>query len=85
MYDLRAVDTRQRIGQMEANAQAKSHVHAQLTIQKGFERFAGEVFQDQRQIAALIDRRERFGNARAMQRLKQQVFALQTSRLGCFG
>ena len=56
-----------------------------LTTQNGFERLACEVFQDQRQASAFIDQRERFGNASDIQRLKQQVFALETSGLGCVG
>jgi hypothetical protein len=40
MDDLRGIDTRQRIGQVAANAQENNQVHAQVTTQNGVERLA---------------------------------------------
>ncbi len=85
MNDLSASKTGQHIGQLEADPQANARIQSRLTIQNGFQGHAREVFQHQREAVALIDQRERFGNASDIQHLKEPVFALHASGLGCVG
>jgi hypothetical protein len=65
--------------------QTLGQVQPPVASQDDFERRAREVLQNQRQGAALINERERFGNTRDIQGLQQQVFAPQKSGAGRVG